>query len=541
MNIPQICRNLEGRLIVSCQASAGDPFCAPDLLAKFAVAAELGGAAGIRADSPENIRAIRSSVSLPVVGIHKSIHRDGAVLITPSFESAAELTRAGADIIALDCSVRGQRYGAFERLRRIRSELHVPVFADVATIDEGIAAAAAGADAVLSTLRGYTPETECVNAFEPEFIRELVHAVPVPVIAEGKIDNRDQARLAIANGAFAVVIGTVITRPREITRTFARAVEDEFSHSHAGSSAIAVDLGGTNTKFGLVSQKGDLMFGRSVPTPADAGRNTLLAHLIEVARDALTTSNQLGYKPAGIGIATAGWIDTTSGTVAYATENLPGWTGTPIAHEVASALHTQVAVENDANASATAEKYFGVAKNLRNFVCITLGTGVGGGCYIGGRLNRGAHFFANAIGHMTLEPNGEPCTCGKRGCLEVYTNARALLRYANDEFSDSRQLIAAANSGNPPAIAAIQKLATRLAHGCASIIQLLDPEALILSGGLTEDNPVLLSTLQRELAALVPVWAMRKILIRPSPLGYYSGVLGAAAVFFDNIKAAASA
>src|SRR5699024_6500447 len=112
---------------------------------------------------------------------------------------------AGADIIALDSAKRGQEKGALERIRRIRSELNVPVMADIATLEEAVAAASAGADFVLSTLRGYTAETLDVREFEPNFIAELVGAVPVPVIAEGRIQRPEQALAAVSAGAFAVV------------------------------------------------------------------------------------------------------------------------------------------------------------------------------------------------------------------------------------------------------------------------------------------------------------------------------------------------
>jgi glucokinase len=241
-----------------------------------------------------------------------------------------------------------------------------------------------------------------------------------------------------------------------------------------------------------------------------------------------------GPRPEAVGIATAGWVDTTTGTVAYATENLPGWTGTRIAEEVSAAVGLPVAVENDANALAIAEKRFGAARPFTDFICVTLGTGVGGGCYVGGRLNRGSHFFANAFGHITLVPGGVPCTCGRRGCLEVYTNQAALLRYAGPGFEDARQVIAAANAGDARAAVAVATLAGYLAEGCASLITLLDPQAVIVSGGVAQDNPLLLAGVAERLAELVTVWDLRHLRVLPSELGYHGGVLGAAAVAWER-------
>jgi putative N-acetylmannosamine-6-phosphate epimerase len=212
------------RLIVSCQAREGEPFRDPESMAKFAVSAVAGGAAAIRARGPEDIRAIRKVVSVPIIGIWKQIQDDGKILITPTFESARELVEAGAGFIALDVTCRGQRYGALERLRRIGRELQVPVLADIATVEEALAAADAGADFVLSTMRGYTSDTAGVCSFDLPFIRELVRRSPAPVIAEGKIESPHEAREAIEAGAYAVVVGSAITRPITIARRFADAV-----------------------------------------------------------------------------------------------------------------------------------------------------------------------------------------------------------------------------------------------------------------------------------------------------------------------------
>ncbi|MCZ2080172.1 MAG: putative N-acetylmannosamine-6-phosphate 2-epimerase [Bryobacterales bacterium] len=522
-----ILSSLKHRLIVSCQAPDGDPFRDPDSMARFAEAAALGGAAGIRANGPEDIRAIRARVDLPVFGIQKSIASDGRVLITPSVKSAQAVVEAGASIVAIDCTARGRRYGAFERLREIRNRLRVPVMADIATVEEAIAAVEAGADTVASTMRGYTDETAGVTRFEPEFIAELVRCVPVPVLAEGRVSTPEEAASALRAGAHAVIVGTAITAPRRIVQVFAGAMDRERRRLVTGQVA-GIDLGGTNTKYGLVASDGRLLSEGVAPTPWSAGREALLGHLKRIARECVE-----GGGAASIGIATAGWVDPSSGEVVYATGNLPGWTGAQIAAEVSEAVGLPVAVENDANALAVAEFRFGAARSARNFVVITLGTGLGGGCYIDGKLNHGSHFFANAIGHMPVEPDGAPCTCGLRGCLEAYTNAAALLRRA-PQFANAEQLIHAANGGDESARAAISAQAVYLASGLAAVVQLLDPELLVLSGGLVQNNTLLLTRVREELSRRLTVWDQRRLEVCASGLGYHGGVLGAAAVAFER-------
>jgi N-acetylmannosamine-6-phosphate 2-epimerase/N-acetylmannosamine kinase len=522
---------LRGKLVVSCQTGDNKAFRDPSCMARFARAAVDGGAAGIRANGPEEIEAIREAVSVPIIGILKIKQGDGKVLITPSFEAAQQLVDAGADLIALDCTCRGQRFGALERLKRIKEELGVPVLADIATLEEAQRAAEAGADAVLSTLRGYTAETSHVQAFDPPFIAQLVRAVRVPVIAEGRIHSPQEVHAALDAGAFAVIVGTAITRPELITRRFVSALKTWQRRNDPQRTFIGIDLGGTNTKFGLVSNRGELLFHSATPTPWKEGRAVLLRHLKQTVSTCLEEAGRQDVCLEAIGLATAGWVNPETGQVVYATENLPGWTGANPASYLRKEFGLPVAVENDANALAVAEKRFGAAENASDFVCITLGTGVGGGCYIGGRLSRGTHYFANALGHIPIEPGGLPCTCGLSGCLEPYTNSSALLRYAEPgSFASADQVIAAANARNPMAQGAICTLAKYLANGCAAIVILLDPEMLILAGGLAQNNPLLVSALTEELAKRVTVWSQRQLRVEASALGYSAGVLGAAAV-----------
>ena len=532
-DVPELFRPVRGRLIVSCQAWPDDPFSGSNNMALFARAAVSGGAAAIRANGPDDIRAIRAAVGVPVIGIQKRMMPDRKILITPTVEDAAQLIAAGADAVALDCTSRGQQYGALDRLRRIKAEMGALVAADIATVEEAVDAVEAGADFILSTMRGYTAETAHVRSFEPEFISELIRTVSRPVIAEGRIWTREDARAALSAGAFAIVVGSAITRPREITAHFVSVIEP-WNHPDE-RYVLAVDVGGTNIKYGVVSAVGDLIAKGVTPTRASGSRTELLDQLVETGRGLIATARDANVSYAALGVAAAGWIDAESGRVVYGTANLPGWSGAPIAETLSGELAMPVFVENDANALAVAEKRFGWARNARNFVCITLGTGVGAGCYIRGELHRGSHSMANALGHVTVERDGVPCTCGRRGCLEQYANTSALLRYGGRErYRSARELIAAAQEGDENARAAIRTLAGYLARGCSVAIDLLDPEMIVVSGGLAQDNPLLLDELEGAITRLVPLWNERKISIRTSMLGYFGGVVGAAAVALDR-------
>lgn len=527
--LPESCLGWRGKLLVSCQAAEGDAFRDAGALARFARAAVQGGAVGIRAAGAEDVRAIRAAVDVPIIGIEKSLVDDGRILITPTLEAARELVKAGAALIALDCTARGQRYGALERLQHIQRELRVPVLADIATVEEARAAEAAGADFVLSTMRGYTDDTAHAREFDAAFIAELTRAVTVPVIAEGRIWTPEQARAAVVAGAFAVVIGSAITRPQEITRRFASAIAA--ATPALDQYFIGIDLGGTNIKSGVVSQRGELLFSAVTPTPAQAGREALLQRVKDIVSDCLGEARARNLAPAALGVATAGWVDAVTGEVVYASDNLPGWTGTPLGAVLQAAFGLPVAVENDANAMAIGERYFGAARGVDDFLCITLGTGVGCGVYAGGQLQRGAHALANALGHVPLERDGLPCTCGKRGCLEVYANAAALVRYAGG--GSAPEIISAAHQGDAPARQALRTYAEHLVRGCVPALHLLDPALLVLGGGVTENNSLLLAEVEAELARQLLQPAQRRLAVRAAQLGYFGGVIGAAAAALE--------
>ncbi len=217
--------SLKGGLIVSCQAAEGTPLHGSSIMAAMARAAEIGGAVGIRADGPSDIRAIKQAVNLPVIGINKIGRSESEPYITPTAQAAREIVEAGADIVALDATLRPRSSGlTAERLIAKVKELGVPVMADISTLEEGIAAAEAGADIVATTMSGYTPYSRRSEMPDLMLVRRLVGEVKVPVIAEGKIWTPDQARMAIRLGAHAVVVGTAITRPHIVTERFVKAL-----------------------------------------------------------------------------------------------------------------------------------------------------------------------------------------------------------------------------------------------------------------------------------------------------------------------------
>lgn len=211
------------KLIVSCQARADNPLHGPAFMGAMAQAARDGGAGGLRANGPDDVAAVKAA-GLPVVGINKIFSDDYPVYITPNFEAAVAVAEAGADVIALDCTPRPRNGEHPERLvRRIIEELKLEVFADVSCFEEGQAAAGWGATYVSTTLSGYTAETK-TGSTEPDIalLERLARELSVPIVAEGRFNTPAWVRRGFDAGAYAVVVGTMITNPREITRLFVR-------------------------------------------------------------------------------------------------------------------------------------------------------------------------------------------------------------------------------------------------------------------------------------------------------------------------------
>ena len=213
-----------GTLVVSCQAGPGNPFHSPEPMALMARAAEAGGAGAIRANGARDVAAIRAVTDLPIIGLNK-LGDPAGVFITPTYDSAVGVAQAGADLIALDGTLRprpdGQRLD--RQIARIHEELGVQVLADVDSVDAGLAARAAGADLVATTLSGYT-NGRTPTGPDVELVRQLAAKLDCPVVAEGRIRTPEHVRAVCDAGAYAVVVGHAITNPMDITARLVSAI-----------------------------------------------------------------------------------------------------------------------------------------------------------------------------------------------------------------------------------------------------------------------------------------------------------------------------
>jgi N-acylglucosamine-6-phosphate 2-epimerase len=222
-----IIEKLRGGMIVSCQSEGEDPFNAdPNYMGLFAKAAEMGGAVGIRTQGIEKLKAIKQAVKLPVIGLLKSQFPDGTVRITGSYQEVEGLMAAGSDIVAIDGTFR-EREGLSgpDFIKTVKEKYDCLVLADIATCAEAEACETAGADAISTTLNGYTPDTlSKVEGPNLYVLEEILKTVKIPVFAEGRYNTPADAQAAMEMGAYGVISGTALTRPRVITKWFVDAV-----------------------------------------------------------------------------------------------------------------------------------------------------------------------------------------------------------------------------------------------------------------------------------------------------------------------------
>ena len=289
---------------------------------------------------------------------------------------------------------------------------------------------------------------------------------------------------------------------------------------------VGVDVGGTKIAAGIIDETGAIVRSARRPTPDSPEIPAAIAELVrEVAQDETV---------AAVGIGAAGFISADRQTVLTA-PNID-WNDTPLGHDVAALLGVPVVVENDANAAAWAEHRFGAGRGAHQMLAVTVGTGVGGGLVVNGHLVRGAHGIAAEVGHIRFERNGLLCGCGLHGCLEQYASGTALERRAEGRLVgpdgapvSGPEITRLANADDPAACELLAEFGRDLGEGIATLVAVIDPEVIVIGGGVAEAGDHLLDPVREGLAAFITGGTER-----PGPsvvaaeLGNQAGLVGAA-------------
>lgn len=309
------------------------------------------------------------------------------------------------------------------------------------------------------------------------------------------------------------------------------------------SLTIGVDIGGTKIAAGVVDEGGEVLARARRESPAEDGA-AVERTVVEVVRELRT---EIGRPVAGVGVGAAGFIDATRSTVLFA-PNL-AWRDAPLRANLERALDLPVVVENDGNAAAWGEFAFGAGRDVDDLLLVTLGTGIGGGIVLDGRLRREAYGIAGEIGHLRVVPNGRECGCGNRGCWEQYGSGTALVADAREAAEADPAAAAAlleraggvaagiegpmvtelAEAGDPFALARLNDLGRWVGEGIASLVAVLDPRLIVIGGGLSAAGDVLLEPVRAAFGAQLSGRGHRpEAEIRSAVLGNGAGLLGAA-------------
>jgi glucokinase len=323
---------------------------------------------------------------------------------------------------------------------------------------------------------------------------------------------------------------------------------------------LGIDIGGTNLVVGAVAEDGSALHAlSSEPTQAEAGQRDVLDRLIALAKRSIEqTKRELpGVEIMGVGVGAPGPLDTRNGIVLL-TPNL-GWVNLPLRQIIHERLGLPAALDNDANCAVLGEWWRGAARGSRNAIGITIGTGIGGGIILDGALFHGASDCAGEIGHTTIDMEGRRCKCGNYGCLEAYAsgpnialraveeiNAGAVSRLASYVGGDLRKVTAqtvyqAAHDGDDLALEVVNDTARFLGTGLANLLNVFNPEVVVVCGGVTLAGDHLFVPLRREVARRAFKPAVSVCRIVPCQLSGTAGVYGAAKVFLDQAGQRAAA
>ena len=302
--------------------------------------------------------------------------------------------------------------------------------------------------------------------------------------------------------------------------------------SHGRQALIGIDVGGTNLRFALVREDGAIIERRRAATCCTTP--LFLQQLSEGIDSLAGLAGSAGCHIAGVGVGMPGLIS-PSGYV-HSSVNLPHCEGMNLSSEIASLTGLPVTVGNDANASAAGEHCFGAGRGFPSFLMITLGTGVGGGLVLAGRLWTGSDGFAGEFGHITVEHDGHLCPCGNRGCVEQYASASAIVSAARKEGRWSscqltaETLAAAALAGDRHAASLFERAGRALGIAAADVVNLLNLDAVILGGGVSASYPLLSGPMDSEMRSRAFGPSVQRVTIVKGELGDDAGVLGAAAL-----------
>lgn len=310
---------------------------------------------------------------------------------------------------------------------------------------------------------------------------------------------------------------------------------------------VGVDLGGTAIKVGICNSEGQLLQTYEGPTGTGEGVETILSNIEQYVRQIVEDSPYSWDQLQGVGAGIAGFLNSEDGVVVLAPN--VGFKDVPIRALLEKRIGKPVKIENDANVAALGEAWAGVGKGVANCVCFTLGTGVGGGIIIGGKIYQGFSGMAGEVGHIAVVPDLEAiqCGCGKMGCLETVSSATGIIRMAKDavergeltalaqvEHIMAKDVFDAAKQGDETAVRIVRRAAFYLGKAMATTAAVLNPQMFIVGGGVSKAGDILFDELREVVRQLTPGPLYQELTVVPAILGNDAGVVGAAGLLLRS-------
>lgn len=300
---------------------------------------------------------------------------------------------------------------------------------------------------------------------------------------------------------------------------------------------LGIDIGGTSVKIGLLTEDGTFLADRQYATAFDGYKTPILTTVLNSADAFLKEQGLTPSDLSAIGVSGPGQIDPKRGIVEGAASALKGWPGTPLKSAIHDRFGLPTYTLNDANAAALGEQWIGGAKGKANAIVFTIGTGVGGGIILDNRLVVGAHGIGGEMGHMIVQCEGERCTCGNVGCLEHYSSTTALIRNVKEAVArgeiapfdgdiDGASIFARAAAGDTAVVAIIHKWLSYLASAIISVMHMLNPEIVLIGGGVSAQEEFFMEPLRQKVLAEVMPEYVEDFTIAACTLGNRAGMAG---------------
>ena len=297
--------------------------------------------------------------------------------------------------------------------------------------------------------------------------------------------------------------------------------------------ALGLDLGGTNIKAAIVSLDGEVLDQLNVDTPTERG----VTETVEAIVDVINKMNLSWPDFAGIGLGSPGLVDINRRTIRLS-PNFPNWRDVPLKDIIESEISRPVYLENDVNCFALAEQRWGASKGYKHVVALALGTGIGGALILDGKLYRGSSGAAGELGHISVDLWGPKCACGNFGCVERYIGRQYFVDAAREALDDDtiespKQVSDLAENGDKRALEFIVGRGEILGAACTSLLHALDPEAIIIGGGVAQCGEPLFQGIRQSIKLRAYSVLRKKLKILPAKLGTIAGAMGAAALGFE--------